>query len=335
MFHASQQIGVYTLICKLGEGGFGEVWLAENRNHSPSEKVAIKLPRNDQIDLQAVKDEIFNWTLSGKHKNILPIIECETFGNQIAIISEFAPDGSLQDLLKRHGSYSVADAVEITIGILEGLSHLHKRKIIHRDLKPDNVLFQGEIPRLTDFGISRALPEGSQSEKIAGTINYMALECFDGKRTRQTDIWAVGAILYQLLTGELPFPQKTLEERIFAMIMKEPAPLPDSIPSGLQQILMKLLAKDAAERYQTANEAVSDMQSLFQEISAQNPDETIESVLIPFRKGDKWGFSNKYKKLIIEAKYDDVESFSEGLARVTLNGKKFYIDKNGTEYYEP
>ena len=94
MFQESQQIGVYTLISKLGEGGFGEVWLAENRNHAPSEKVAIKLPRKNQIDLQSVKDEIFNWILSGKHKNILPIIECETLGNQIAIVSEYAPDGS-------------------------------------------------------------------------------------------------------------------------------------------------------------------------------------------------------------------------------------------------
>jgi serine/threonine protein kinase len=259
LFQVNQKIGNYTLIKFLGEGGFGEVWLAENHNNPASEKVAIKLPRKEQIDLQTVKDEIFNWTLSGKHKNILPIIECETFGNQIAIVSEFAPDGSLQDLLKKHRVFSVADAVEISIGVLDGLAHLHNRKIIHRDLKPDNVLFQGRTPRLTDFGISRAMPLNSQSQTVSGTLAYMALECFDGKRNEQTDIWAVGAILYELLTGTLPFSQKTQEQRIFAMVMNEPQLLPDSIPLNLQNIVKKSLAKDLSERYQTAAEMITDL----------------------------------------------------------------------------
>lgn len=261
MFQESQQIGVYTLIRKLGQGGFGEVWLAENRNHAPSEKVAIKLPRNDQIDLQTVKDEIFNWILSGKHKNILPIIECETFNNQIAIVSEFAPDGSLQDLINKKGSLSISEAVEITIGILDGLVHLHNRKIIHRDLKPDNVLFQGRIPRLTDFGISRAMSAGSQSQTISGTFSYMAPEAFDGKRNEKTDIWAVGVILYQLLTGNLPFPQKEMIELVGALARKAPTPLPDSVPTVLRYIAQKSLAKETSARYQTAAEMSKELQN--------------------------------------------------------------------------
>src|SRR4051812_17568956 len=110
MFVESQKIGIYTLIRKLGEGGFGEVWLAENSSRPTAERVAIKLPRKDLIDLAAVKEEIFNWILSGKHENILPIIECETFGEQIAIVSEFAPNGSLQQLIKQHGAFQASDA---------------------------------------------------------------------------------------------------------------------------------------------------------------------------------------------------------------------------------
>lgn len=264
MFRESQTIGYYTLIRKLGEGGFGEVWLAENRNNSLSEKVAIKLPRKDQIDLQSVKDEIFNWILSGKHKNILPIIECETFGNQIALVSEFAPDGSLKDLLKKHGSFSVADAVEIVIGILDGLAHLHNRKIVHRDLKPDNILFQGRTPRLTDFGISRALPVDSQSQTVSGTLSYMAPEAFDGKRNERTDIWSIGVILYKLLTGNLPFPQKEKIELIGALATKEPAPLPDSVPLTLQTVVKKSLAKESAERYQAAGEMAKELRQCLQ-----------------------------------------------------------------------
>ncbi|WP_158522936.1 protein kinase domain-containing protein, partial [Neisseria meningitidis] len=149
----------------------------------PPERVAIKLPHNEQLDLSAVKEEIFNWILSGKHKNILPIIECETFGNQVAIVSEYAPDSSLRDLLQKRGNLTAAEAALMITGILEGLAHLHGRKIIHRDLKPENILLAGNVPRLTDFGISRAIAEGNSTSVILGTQAYMAPESFDGKRT--------------------------------------------------------------------------------------------------------------------------------------------------------
>ncbi len=259
MFRESQKIGVYTLIRKLGQGGFGEVWLAENRSHSPSEKVAIKLPRTNQIDLQAVKDEIFNWILSGRHKNILPIIECETFGNQIAIVSEYAPDGSLQNLINKKDSLPISDAIEITIGILDGLAHLHNRKIIHRDLKPDNVLFQGNVPRLTDFGISRAMTVSSQSQTVSGTLSYMAPEAFDGRRSVQTDIWSVGVNLYQFLTGSLPFPQKEFTQLLTAIAAREPKPLPDFVPPELKRIITKSLEKLPENRYKTASEMREDL----------------------------------------------------------------------------
>ncbi len=440
MFNEGQEIGLYTLIHKLGEGGFGEVWLAENRRNSPSEKVAIKLPRKDQIDLLAVKEEIFNWILSGKHKNILPIIECETFGNQIAIVSEFAPDGSLQDLINnRKGALSIADSVEITIGILDGLAHLHNRKIIHRDLKPDNVLFQGKTPRLTDFGISRAMTIGSQSQTISGTLSYMAPEAFDGKRNEQTDIWSVGVILYQLLTGNLPFPQKEIIQLVGALAREEPAPLPESVPPVLQYIIKTSLGKTTTERYKSANEMREELNnfrathsSLFalpttesyipideeETISSQkpfspqdrqkpldttkrivgptplnnesnplyyavativlifltlfginylfnkkpentnpptnpqsSPSATVSSKInentkfIPFRKGDKFGFSDENKKILIEPKYDQVSPFMkelDGLAVIVSFGssglseaKMGLIDKTGKEVIPP
>jgi len=261
MFHTGQQIGVYTLIKKLGEGGFGEVWLAENRHHSLDEKVAIKLPKNDRLDLDTLMKEIFNWNLAGKHKNILPIIECETFNNQVAIVSEFAFDGSLQDLINRKKILPFEEAVEITIEILDGLTHLHNRKIIHRDLKPDNILFQGKVPRLADFGISRAMTVTSRTEKVIGTLWYMAPETLDQKRNVQTDIWSVGVILYQMLTGSLPFPQRGEVELMGAIVMKEPAPLPSSVPSGLQKIIDRSLAKQPVDRYLTAAEMRQDLRN--------------------------------------------------------------------------
>ena len=220
------------------------------------------MPRREQIDLQAVKDELFNRMLAGSHKNILRLIGCETFGTQVAIVSEYAEGGFLQNLLEKQGSFPVSEAVEIVTGILEGLTHLHEKRIIHRDLKPDNVLFQRKIPCLSDFGISRALTIDSQSQTISGTLGYMALECFDGKRNEQTDIWAVGAILYQLLAGTIPFPQKTQEEKIYALAMKEPDELAGSIPQNVRNVVKKSLAKNPAERYLSAKEMISDLSVL-------------------------------------------------------------------------
>jgi serine/threonine protein kinase len=268
MFQEGQQIGLYTLIQKLGQGGFGEVWLAENRTNSPIQKVAIKLPLHNQIDLNAVKEEIFNWTVSGRHKNILPIIECEVFENQIAIVSEFAPDGSLKDLLNKKGCLPIADAIEIVIGILNGLAHLHKRKIIHRDLKPDNILFQGNTPRLTDFGIARAMPQDSLSQLIAGTSNYMAVESFVGIRNEKTDIFSLGVILYQTLTNKFPYLFRkeimkaviTENETLLRQYKDElPQPLPDKIPSALKDIVKKSLAKEPNKRYQTSDEMCQEL----------------------------------------------------------------------------
>ena len=262
MFHENQQIGYYTLVRFLGRGGFGEVWLGENRSRTPPEKVAIKLPQSEQLDLQSVKDEIFNWILSGKHKNILPIIECETFGHQIAIVSEFAPDGSLRDLLDKRGNLSPGEAVEVTRGILEGLAHLHQRKIIHRDLKPENILLSGGVPKLTDFGISRAVTDRHSTGIILGTQAFMAPESFDGKRTLQTDIWAVGVILYQLLSGVLPFPQREITQLVGAIVMQNPPPLPESVPPVLKNIVARALAKDVAQRYQTAGAMLEDLRQI-------------------------------------------------------------------------
>lgn len=358
----------------------------------------------------------------------------------------------MQKLLEKHRIFSIADAVEIIIGILDGLAHLHNRKIIHRDLKPDNVLFQGKIPRLTDFGISRAMPIDSYSKTVMGTYWYMSPEALKKKRNAQTDIWSVGVILYQLLTGNLPFPQDELPSLITAVMYSEPEPLPNDIPLALEKVVMKALAKESSERYQTAEEMRKDLSNLGatlpQSFSAQttqpsipeenkdtlpfvkseevevtepyvnffssqasnnqaaeterfesefkiptpvsskiktnklyfavpailfllfssigvglwlnnrasNDKQTISSntssedvplpvskatppiqdengktLLIPFRKGDKFGFSDSNKELVIEAKYDDAKPFLEDIAIVSINKKYGFINRIGKE----
>ena len=246
MFHEGQQIGSYTLLRKLGKGGFGEVWLAETEG----EFFAIKLPHKDQVDGKSITQEIGLWTLCGKHPNVMPLIGARNFNGQIAIISEYAPDGSLEDLLKAKGKLSETEAVFMTFGIINGLCHLHESGIIHRDLKPANILLDGKTPRLTDFGISRIISADSLSETISGTWAYMAPESFDGKRNIQTDIWSVGVILYRMLTGNLPFPQKEQTALIGAIVMTEPNN--KEIGLDLRKVLSTSLAKNPSERYKTS-----------------------------------------------------------------------------------
>lgn len=260
MFRPDQQIGAYFLVKRLGRGGFGEVWLAERRAKFVTTKVAVKLPLDEQVEHKAIKQEAEVWERASGHPNVLPIIEADEYDGQIVIVSEFAPDGSLEDLLNRQGGLlPVNQAVEMTIGILSGLEFLHSRDIIHRDIKPANVLLQGNTPRLADFGISRLMKTNSISLNAAGTPFYMSPEAFDRKRNAQTDVWAVGVMLYQMLTGKFPFSTDSLSELMAAIVMSEPEHLPAHIPSALQEIIAKALAKQPSERYKTASEMKKDL----------------------------------------------------------------------------
>ena len=262
MFQANQQIGGYTLIKKIGKGGFGEVWLAEQRSPFVTKKVAIKLPLDEQINFDAIRQEASLWEQASGHANILPIIDADIYDGQVVIVSEYSEGGSLFEKLNSEGKFSPQPAVETTIGILNGLDYLHSQKIIHRDIKPQNILLQRDTPRLADFGISRAMEGTTNSVTISGTDAYMAPEAFEGKRNVKTDIWSVGVVLYQLLTGGLPFPQSHPTERMFAVLHKEFAPLPTDIPQDLRNIVQKSLAKNPTGRYQSAKEMREDLERM-------------------------------------------------------------------------
>jgi thioredoxin len=253
VLRAGDSIGPYTLVSKIGRGSFGVVWLAERRGAITTTKVAIKFPLDEDIDLDAIKREADTWVKACGHPNVLTLYEADIYGDQPVIVSEYAPDGSLKTWLARHGGKapSVEAAVEMISGILSGLDHLHKKRIIHRDLKPDNVLLQGEIPRLVDFGIARVL-KTSQSSLIGGTYAYMSPEAFRNERSEQMDIWAAGVLFYQMLAGRLPFPQTDAASLMHAILITEPNPLPPSVPERLREVVAGALTKDTARRYKTA-----------------------------------------------------------------------------------
>lgn len=262
MFQKGDQIGSYTLIEKLGRGAFGEVWLAEEKTAISSHKVALKLPNEEDVDLEAIRQEADVWENVKGHPNILPIIKADIYEDQIYIASEYAPGGSLGQWLKEHGGKapSIEVAVKMTQGILMGLEHLHSKGVIHRDLKPANILLQSDTPRIADFGIARLAKAAAteNSAMSAGTPSYMAPECFYSVRSEQTDIWAVGILFHKLLTGVLPFSHPDQVSVMNAILNNEPE-IDVKIPESLRQIISKALQKDTALRYKTAAEMRDDL----------------------------------------------------------------------------
>jgi len=265
MFYPQQQIGPYTLVRLLGRGGFGEVWLAEKRGALMTTQVAVKLPLDPSPDLDAIRHEAQTWLRASGHLNVLPVIEADIYDGQVVIVSEFAAGGSLEGWLRQNGGKapSIEAAIAMASGILAGLDHLHHlpTPIVHRDLKPDNVLLQGSQPRLTDFGISRVLKTTAQTQHASGTPHYMPPEAFAGKYSPQSDVWAVGVMLYQMLSGQLPFPQTDMPSLYGAILTGAPPPLPAHLPPALRATVMKALSKDPAQRFASAAAMQTDLRA--------------------------------------------------------------------------
>lgn len=132
MFHPHDRIGPYTLIRELGQGSFGEVWLAEKRSRIATTKFALKLPLTGRVDEKAVEQEALVWAQASGHANVLPIIEADIYDNQVVIVSEYAPEGSMESWLKQYGGRapSVDAAIKMMDGILAGLEHLHAKSTL-------------------------------------------------------------------------------------------------------------------------------------------------------------------------------------------------------------
>jgi len=260
MLEKGDKIGDYSLVRFLGRGQFGEVWLAEKQLGIGKRRVqhALKFLFNlgDEINLKSAEAEIDTWIEAGGHPNVMSVLDMLIHNDVVVLASEFAAGGSLKDWLGRNGGKapSYHAAIEMMLGILKGIEHLHSRKVVHRDLKPDNILLQGDFPRIADFGVSRIVSSRSMSTNAMGSPSYMSPEAFDGNKLPQADIWSAGVILYEMLCGGLPFHSETMFGLVAAIQGGPAESLPPEIPHELRSVVEISLDKDLQIRYRSARE---------------------------------------------------------------------------------
>lgn len=263
-------VGRYRLDKSLGHGAFGDVW----KGFDPELRrpVAIKLPRKEvlrRLDLsQQFRDEARRAALL-KDDGIVPVYDIGHVGNGTFIVSEFVDGPTLAERIKKSERLPREEAVRIVIQLARSLHHAHRAGLVHRDVKPSNILMRPDgTPAITDFGLAISEVEQLTSQGgLVGTAAYMSPEqareeghLVDGR----SDLYSLGVIFFQLLTGRLPFQFKTADDLLEQVKHREVRPLrsiDDTIPVELEAICLKCLAKNVSDRYSTGRDLAEDLQT--------------------------------------------------------------------------
>ena len=259
-FAVGQHIGDYEILSILGVGGMGKVYKVRNVISDRVEAMKILLP--DLSSNQGLADRFLReirLLATLNHPNIAALRTALTHENQLVMIMEFVEGETLANRLAR-APLSTAEAVNYADQILSALSYAHKQNIIHRDIKPANMMLTSEgVVKLMDFGIARSSTDGSLTSTgtTLGSLNYMPPEQVRGEAAdARSDIYSFGVSLYEMLTGRLPFRGDSQYSLMTAHLNQEPqAPieLRSDLPAELNEIILMSIAKDPANRFQSAD----------------------------------------------------------------------------------
>ncbi len=254
-------IDKYKLLEIKGSGTFGTVWLAEDT--WIGKKVAIKIPHNQKEEFTTLIAEP-KLLASLDHPNIVQILTVDKAENIFFMVMEYVDGKNLAQLIQET-PLSYKEAVDIVIQILGALQYAHEKNVIHRDLKPGNILLTSERKaKITDFGTAM-IQAGKSGATIGGTLYYMAKEQVLGHPAKASDVYSIGVILYEMVTGKLPFYDE-VPMVVLNKILKDEVPEPHKInpgvPKELEAIIMKALQKEISKRYQSAAEMKSDLEKL-------------------------------------------------------------------------
>lgn len=267
-----RKIGEFRLLRRLGEGGMGEVYLGYQEGLN--RQVAVKILSDALTHNRPYIDRFQREARSGLVLNHPNIVRCFGAGQDAKtgryfLVLEFVDGPNARALLEQFGRLSVGDAVHIAIDIARALEHIHGHNYVHRDIKPDNIFVtRSGLAKLGDLGLAKKIDDSSHltaARQGVGTPYYMPYEQIISARQvdGRSDIYALGATLYHLLTGEVPFPGKTALETAERKILGTFLPassLNPTVPAALDEILEKMMALRPNDRYQTASEFIVEME---------------------------------------------------------------------------
>ena len=258
----------YQIIKTIGEGGMANVYLAYDT--ILDRNVAVKVLRGDLATDEKFVRRFQREALSASslsHPNIVEVYDVGEDNESYYIVMEYIEGKQLKQLLKKRGKLTLNEVVDIMLQVTDGMSAAHDSYIIHRDIKPQNIMIlENGLIKITDFGIAMALnsTQLTQTNSVMGSVHYLPPEQASGKgATIQSDVYSMGILMYELLTGELPFRGDNAVEIALKQI-KEPIPsVKDKVdvPQSIENIIIKATAKNPKNRYADAREMYEDLRT--------------------------------------------------------------------------
>jgi serine/threonine protein kinase len=275
----AHRIGNYRIVEKLGEGGMGAVYHAIDE--MVEREVAIKVLRPAIAGMPGVPERFRTEAIALarlNHPNIATLFSFQPGSDQLFMVMEYVKGQSLEKTIRRHGCLPQETAISIMAQVLDALKHAHSMGILHRDIKPANILITetGEV-KVTDFGIARFLHSErvTREGSIVGTLEYMAPERIMGQDADvRSDLYSAGVLLFEMLTGRLPFQSQNEFELLSKHLYHAPPRINDcgvTAPEALETMVQKALAKRPAERYESSAAFKADLQPFI----AQDPAEVV------------------------------------------------------------
>jgi serine/threonine protein kinase len=273
-----KSLGRYHILEQIGEGGMAIVYKAFDTRLETD--VAVKVIRTDQLAPAILKRALKRFEREAKalarltHANIVNVSDYGKEEGLPYLVMPFLPGGTLKEKLRAEGKIGWQDAARLLLPVAKALAYAHEEEMIHRDVKPANILItRSGDPMLTDFGIAKIIDEEATMDltgtrAIVGTPEYMAPEQVTAKTVdHRADIYALGVVFYEMVTGRKPFQADT-PMAVLVKLSSEPLPRPTEftpkLPKAVEQVLLKALAKDPANRYQSMGELAAALRGLAQ-----------------------------------------------------------------------